>query len=523
VNLVFEMDSIHEGFTIPRYLRSTFVGLFWAPVAARFVGIDATTASGIVILFGLTYALERATTEFWKTFIRDEDQSKYFIPMQFHVFGHVLRNRLARLAVGLGFVGVAVVLLRVVQSLQPPPGAELPLWQVLLVASIGGWYSACGGAFKDAPIEGFEWLKFFRSPVSAGFYGFLVSHFTDSLVLIALCAIGYTVATLETYKTFFFPSVPRGKFAGKPILFPAMLEKRQKFVPLYVAIWIGIVASFTVAFVQESGGGATLEAAEVAPPAGNALVELWRDGSPAFGVYVPNERERGATGPDGERLGALYTVEGGRRLARNPLYDYVFLNLEGRYDAEAISAIAEGLASVGAESPPTLLVRIPPISADGVGAARARVIEALDLGADGIVVPHVRDVEEAHTAVGFFADVSASVWSPANPDGSIVVMLMVEDPDAVEAAGEIAQIPGYSALACGIGSLTRAMEGDREGAEAGNLEVLAHATRAGLADMITANSQDVGSRVEQGFLGLLMSGPGADAAIEVGRAAAGHS
>ena len=26
-------------------------------------------------------------TEFWKTFIRDEDQSKYFIPMQFGVFG----------------------------------------------------------------------------------------------------------------------------------------------------------------------------------------------------------------------------------------------------------------------------------------------------------------------------------------------------------------------------------------------------------------------------------------------------
>ena len=34
-------DSIHEGFTVPRYLRSTFVGLFWAPVAARFLEIDA--------------------------------------------------------------------------------------------------------------------------------------------------------------------------------------------------------------------------------------------------------------------------------------------------------------------------------------------------------------------------------------------------------------------------------------------------------------------------------------------------
>lgn len=246
-------DSIHEGFTVPRYLRSTFVGLFWAPVAARIVGIDATTAAGIVILFGLTYALERATTEFWKTFIRDEDQSKYFIPMQFHVFGHVPRNRILRLSVGLAYVAAAFGLLRVVQMLQPAPGTQGPLWQVLLIASIGGWYSACGGAFKDAPIEGFEWFKFFRSPASAMLYGFLVSRFTDSYVLITLCAIGYTVATLETWKTFFFPSKPRGKFAGKPITHPEMLATRQRFVPVYAAIWIGIVASFAVAFLRLGG------------------------------------------------------------------------------------------------------------------------------------------------------------------------------------------------------------------------------------------------------------------------------
>ena len=243
-------DSMHEGFTVPRYLRSTIVGLIWAPILARLAEIDATTAAGMVVLFGLTYAIERATTEFWKTFIRDEDQSKYFIPMQFHVFGHVPRNRVTRLLVGLGYVGVALGLLWLGLRLQPAPGTEGPLWQVLLVASMGGWYSACGGAFKDAPIEGFEWLKFFRSPLWAAFYGFLVSHFTTSYVLIALAAIGYTVATLETYKTFFFPSRPRGKFAGKPITHPEMVKKRYRFVPLYVAIWLGVVTVFVVGFVS---------------------------------------------------------------------------------------------------------------------------------------------------------------------------------------------------------------------------------------------------------------------------------
>ena len=74
------------------------------PLGAADTGIDSTTDSGIVVLFGLPYALERAVTKFWKTFVRDEDQSKYFIPMQLHVMGLVVQNRGTRLAVGLGLV-----------------------------------------------------------------------------------------------------------------------------------------------------------------------------------------------------------------------------------------------------------------------------------------------------------------------------------------------------------------------------------------------------------------------------------
>lgn len=531
-------DAPHEGFTVPRYLRSTFVGLFWAPVAARIVGIDATTAAGIVVLFGLTYALERATTEFWKTFIRDEDQSKYFIPMQFHVFGKVPRNRVVRLLVGLGYTAIALGLLSLVQMVQPPAGQEGPLWQILLVASIGGWYSACGGAFKDAPIEGFETFKFFRSPVSATFYGWMVSHFTTSYVLIALCGVGYTVATLETWKTFFFPSVPRGKFAGKPITHPEMLETRKKFVPWYATIWVGIVVSFSVAFVRlgtedaipaEAAAAATGAGAElsvtadgVEPAETHALVRLWNDEVPAFGVFVPNERPRGAQpGPDGQRPTPLYTPSGGAALGANPLLDFLFLNLEGMYDPDAISAIAEGLQRGDPAGEKALLVRIPPISADGADAARERIAEAIERGADGVVVPHVLSVEEARMAIGFFEETGADIWTPDNPDGEIMAMLMIEDAGALAEAEEIANLPGYSVLACGIGSLTRAL-GSREEGEAGNQEVLRQARRVGLPDMITANADDVAERIEQGFLGLLMSGPDADEHIRVGRAAAGR-
>ena len=268
------------------------------------------------------------------------------------------------------------------------------------------------------------------------------------------------------------------------------------------------------------GGSASVGAAG-GSSAQPELIRLWADGTPAFGIFVPSERERGAVGPDGERLPPLYTAEGGRRMAENPLLDYVFLNLEGRYDAGAVDAIAEGLGSPTATGDKTLLVRIPPISADGADAARARVAEALAAGADGIVLPHVRSPEEARMAVSFFEDIGADVWSPANPDGTVLAMLMVEDPGALAAVQEIADTPGYSVLACGIGSLTQAL-GDRDAGERGNMEVLSHAKRVGLPDMITANANDVARRIDEGFLGLLMNGPEADAHIQVGRAHAGR-
>lgn len=265
------------------------------------------------------------------------------------------------------------------------------------------------------------------------------------------------------------------------------------------------------AATTESAPGAS----EAASPADRlALIDLWAEGTPAFGVFVPGERR---PNPDGGRPLVTYTDSIGARLAADTLLDYAFLNLEPSYDAEAVSAISAGLEGSGI----ALLVRIPPISEDGPDAARERTAEALAAGADGVVFPHVRSVEETRMVVDFVEAAGADVWSPSNPGGSVVAMVMVEDPGALADIAAIADVEGYSVLACGIGSLTRAL-GDAEAAEAGNQEVLAHATRVGRPDMITADADDVERRIDEGFLGLLMSGPEADEAIRVGRAAAGR-
>jgi 2-keto-3-deoxy-L-rhamnonate aldolase RhmA len=241
------------------------------------------------------------------------------------------------------------------------------------------------------------------------------------------------------------------------------------------------------------------------------VLDLWPQGKVAFGVYAPSEGERGKP--------PVYTADGAAKVAANPLYDFVFLNLEGAYDPAAVKAYGEGLKKTSRK---TLIVRIPPISKDGADATRARVKEILDAGADGVTIPHIRDLDEAKLALSFFAAAKANVWSPANPKGTKLAMLMLEDPKAIAQRKEIAELPGLSILACGIGSLAQALGGDRAGAEAGTQQVLAETKRLKLGNMLPATVKDVEQRVKEGFNAVLGNGPQADEMIKIGRAAAGR-
>ena len=292
-----------------------------------------------------------------------------------------------------------------------------------------------------------------------------------------------------------------------------------------------------------------------APTAHAQVLDLWKEKKVAFGVYAPNENAparppgggpggsggaggaggagRGGAGRGGAAAGErppmpppLYTVAGGEKLAMNPLYDYVFLNLEGSYDPAAVKAMSQGLHSSKAVSRKTLIVRIPPIDKDGAAAAKARVKEIFDAGADGVTIPHILNLDEARLALSFFQDAKANVWSPSNPKGNKIAMLMLEDPKAIEQRKDIADLKGLSVLACGIGSLAQALGGDRvaarAGAEAGTQQVLVETKRVKVANMLTAGSADVEQRVKEGFLALLRQGAQADEAIKIGRTAAGR-
>jgi len=290
----------------------------------------------------------------------------------------------------------------------------------------------------------------------------------------------------------------------------------------------------------------------------NAIIDLWAQGKPAFGVYVPTvgqplpsaplpppDPNRGAGGQRGGpaqvRPDAVYSREIGEALGKDPYVDFAFLNLEGLYDASAVKALSDGLRSSTSTHRVTLIVRIPSIQDAGADKTRVRVKQILDLGADGVVHPENRGLDDAKLVVSFFQDTKANVWSPMNPNGEKIAMIMLEDPIAVLQAKDVADMKNFSIIACGIGSLGGAFnaggivkaltewgllkapkeQGDRYN-EIGTQKILAEGKRVGIPDMLTANATDVEMRVKQGFLALLMSGPGSDDAIKLGRAAAGR-
>jgi len=116
-----------------------------------------------------------------------------------------------------------------------------------------------------------------------------------------------------------------------------------------------------------------------------------------------------------------------------------------------------------------VLVRVP-------SAAPEHILNALDCGATGIVAPHIRTAEEAHAVV------RASHYSAATAEGGgrgyagssraagyttrtmaqhiaasaarTVVVLQIEDPEAIEAIDEIAAVDGVDALFVGRADLT---------------------------------------------------------------------
>ena len=238
-------DCLYEGFAWGKYFRSVWLAMLLA-LGIQLLRPLPFTPAGLLLLFALTYVLERAVTEWVKGFVRREDQAKYFIPMRFAVFGRPVRGEAGRLVVGLAYAGGLAGAVAVIASMQPLY-VERGWVFGLLVAWCAGGISALGGAWKDAPLEGFDLFKFFRSPAIAGAWGGVLALLSDDLVAVAFGGLGLSIATIETWKKFRARDEAPGKFSGKPIRFPELRVWRDRVVPVYAGLWSLLILLLLVA------------------------------------------------------------------------------------------------------------------------------------------------------------------------------------------------------------------------------------------------------------------------------------
>ncbi len=145
-------------------------------------------------------------------------------------------------------------------------------------------------------------------------------------------------------------------------------------------------------------------------------------------------------------------------------YDWLLVDTQhGPMGYETLSAMLAGISSGGAKS----LVRV------GSYADRAGIQQALDTGADGVLVPYINTAEEAREAISCMLYPTVGTRSVYFPQRSMnkkgllgyagewnkncIAALQVETADCIKNIDEIAAVPGLDLLFLGQNDLCMSM------------------------------------------------------------------
>ncbi|HEX2173244.1 MAG TPA: aldolase/citrate lyase family protein, partial [Dehalococcoidia bacterium] len=202
------------------------------------------------------------------------------------------------------------------------------------------------------------------------------------------------------------------------------------------------------------------------------------------------------------------------------------------------------------------LVRVPP----NAGELNQWVIkQTLDIGAYGIVLPHLSTVEQARAAVaamryprpgdpegkgrgmrGWYPRHAARYWGlsirqyyeavelwPVSPTGELFLMPIVEDRQGVKNLPAILkEVPGISAVWAGAGDLSvdlgHGANPKHPDVEAGVQAILRACLDHDVPCCTIADASDVERRLDQGFRIIVAAAPKSHEALERGRAHGGR-
>ncbi len=211
----------------------------------------------------------------------------------------------------------------------------------------------------------------------------------------------------------------------------------------------------------------------------------------------------------------------------------------------------------GLQADPVPLVRIPPNSREQ---NQWVIKQALDTGVYGLVLPHLNTVEEARAAVaaarypqipgspdfepegqrGWWARIAPRYWGlsareyyhaadlwPLDPDGNMLLMPIIEEPQGVENLPEILrEVKGIGAVWAGPGDMSVAMghpgESDHPDVQANLLRILDACQNAGVPCATGATAAEVPMRLEQGFRIIITSPEKSAPGLVEGRRLAGR-
>ncbi len=209
------------------------------------------------------------------------------------------------------------------------------------------------------------------------------------------------------------------------------------------------------------------------------------------------------------------------------------------------------------QADPVPLVRIPPNSREN---SQWIIKQALDTGVYGLVLPHLNTVEDAHAAVvaarypqvpgvadfepegqrGWWQRIAPRYWGltaqeyydaadlwPLDPDGNMLLMGIVEEPEGVDNLPDILrQEKGIGAIWAGPGDMSVAMghRGDsaHPDVQANLLRILEACQNAGVPCATGATAEEVPMRLEQGFRIIITSPVKSNPGLTEGRRISGR-
>ena len=233
-------DTPYEGFSIISisFLRSLVVTCIFYLALLFFLSKTDFSFHHIAVLFS-AIAFERLTQEYWKAFFRSKQrESIYKIPQSFHVLGKVLKYK-SRFVIGLLLSTTTFVVLNLLF------GVKITANSWIIPGVILSVLPSLGGAWKDAPIEGFNIKKFPRSFIIMFASIFLLSRLTNNLLVLIMGAAGLERLLVEFYKSFLILSTP-GKYNQK-IIYPDWIDKRKIFIASYaVSVVVVVVISLFI-------------------------------------------------------------------------------------------------------------------------------------------------------------------------------------------------------------------------------------------------------------------------------------